>query len=282
MPRPLRIHIPGGFYHVTLRGNHQQDIFSIASDRSLLNAIVAAALLKYEAEVHAYCWMTNHLHLLIKVSEAPLGSLIRQIAAGYARAHQRHLETTGHLFERRYHASIVDTDAYFLELVRYIHLNPVSAGLVREVAQYRWTSHHAYAGNRSDPWVSAEFALQLFSPDPSRRFALYRDFLDRGPRTTQVPLPPPGALSGAIPISTAARALETLAADASRLFGVPMSSLRSRVRNPKVALARAWVAKAARDRRLASLSEVARFFACDQGALRHAMERFRQVLAETS
>lgn len=282
MPRPLRIHVPGGFYHITLRGNHQQDIFSIESDRTLLNVIVAAALLKHAAELHAYCWMTNHLHLLIKVSDAPLGSLVRHIAAGYARAYQKRLETTGHLFERRYYASIVDTDAYFLELVRYIHLNPVSAGLVREVAEYRWTSHHAYAGGRSDPWVSPDFALKLFSPDPSRRLAQYRDFLEQGPRTTNVPLPHTEAPAPAAATSTAACAVEGLAVEASRRFDVPMARLRVRGRNPKVAVARAWVAKAARDRRLASLSEVARFFGCDQAALRHAMERFRRELAEAS
>lgn len=277
MPRPLRIHVPDGFYHVTLRGNHQQDIFSIESDRALLNTIVVAALLKHEAEVHAYCWMTNHLHLLIKVGTVPLGSLIRQIAAGYARAYQKRLETTGHLFERRYYASIVDTEAYFLELLRYIHLNPVSAGLVPEVDRYRWTSHHVYVGGRSDPWVTPAFALQLFSPDPSRRVAMYLDFLERGPRTTQVPLPP-GGTTACTPGT--ASVVATLAADASRRFGIPIANLHARVRNPKVAMVRAWVAKAARDQGLASLSEVARFFGCDQAALRHAMERFRRELAE--
>lgn len=291
MPRPLRIHISGGFYHVTLRGNHQQEIFCIDSDRTLLNTIVAAALPRYQAEIHAYCWMTNHLHFLVKVNDVPLGALVRHIAAGYARAYQKNLQTTGHLFERRYHSRIVDTEAYLLELVRYIHLNPVSAGLVREADQYRWSSHHAYTGSRVESWVNPRLALGLFSPDPARRVALYRGFLERGPRTTQIPvrdlhaaIPPGDTLSLAINrsrvVSAQSCALDMLAADACRRFDVPMETLRTRVRDPKVALARAWVAKQARERRLANLSEVARFFGCDQGALRHAVERFRLQLAE--
>ena len=85
MPRPLRIHVPGGFYHVTLRGNHRQDIFHHARERSLLNIIVARALEKHQAGLHAFCWMTNHLHFLIRIGEAPLGRLMQQIASEYAR-----------------------------------------------------------------------------------------------------------------------------------------------------------------------------------------------------
>jgi len=100
--------------------------------------------------------MTNHLHVLVQVSEVPLGSVILQIASSYARTVQARLMTTGHLFERRYHAVLVDAYSYLLALVRYIHLNPVRAGLVADPAAYRWSSHRVYLGERACDWVSHE------------------------------------------------------------------------------------------------------------------------------
>src|SRR6187200_2562137 len=154
MARPLRIHVPGGMYHVTLRGNHQQDIFFTAADRARMSGLIARVLDRYDARLHAYCYMTNHVHALMQVSDVPLGRLMLRIAGQYARTTQARLLTTGHLFEKRYHPVLVDTDAYLLELIRYIHLNPVRARLVSSPAEYPWTSHHAYVGRRIEPWVT--------------------------------------------------------------------------------------------------------------------------------
>jgi hypothetical protein len=86
MPRPLRIHAPQGFYHVTLRGNHRQAIFTQDCERTLLNIIVARAMNKFEARLHAYCWMTNHLHLIVQVSDEPLGKVDPDRATWIARS----------------------------------------------------------------------------------------------------------------------------------------------------------------------------------------------------
>jgi putative transposase len=85
MPRPPRLHVPGAFYHVTLRGNHRQNIFYSAADRDLLDFITAEILSRFAARLHAHCWMTDHIHLVIQVSDAPLGKLMLHIAGGYAR-----------------------------------------------------------------------------------------------------------------------------------------------------------------------------------------------------
>ena len=177
MPRRLRIHLPGGFYHVTLRGNHQQPVFYAEGDQSLLNKIVARAIDNFGARLHAYCWMTNHLHFLLQVGNEPLAKPMRQIAAEFARAMQIKLLTTGHYFERRYHATLVDTDAYLLELLRYIHLNPVRAGIVGNPVCHRWSSHHDYIGAGVTDWVTTEFALRMFSQDRTRAVAAYQEFL---------------------------------------------------------------------------------------------------------
>jgi putative transposase len=173
MPRRLRVHVPGGFYHVTLRGNHQNAIFFNDGDRRLLNKIVARAIKTFETRAHAYCWMSNHFHLLLQIGTHPLARPMRQIASEYARAMQISLGTTGHFFERRYHANLVDADSYLLELVRYIHLNPVRAGIAASPSVFRWSSHHAYLGTRADDWVTTDFVLQMFSSEPSRAHGLW-------------------------------------------------------------------------------------------------------------
>src|SRR5215207_5784129 len=112
MPRPPRIHSPGAMYHVTLRGNHRHDIFFTVGDRRLLTIIISEAIESCGAQVHAYCYMPNHIHVLFQVDSTPLSKIMLLVASQYARRVQARLETTGHFFERRYHAVLVDTDAY--------------------------------------------------------------------------------------------------------------------------------------------------------------------------
>lgn len=149
--------LPGAFYHVTLRGNHRQDIFVQSADRQILNEIVAEVMEQFGARLHAYCWMTNHIHALIQVSDVPLGSLMLRIAGRYARTIQAGLHTTGHLFEKRYQPVLVDQDEYLLQLLRYIHFNPVRARLVEFLDHYPWSSHRVYLGQREEPWVTTAF-----------------------------------------------------------------------------------------------------------------------------
>jgi REP element-mobilizing transposase RayT len=107
MPRPLRLHVPGAMYHVTLRGNHRQNIFFTTEDRRILSELIAEVVTRFGARLHAYCFMTNHIHALIQVADAPLGRLMLRIAGRYARTVQAKLHTTGHLFEKRYYPVLV-------------------------------------------------------------------------------------------------------------------------------------------------------------------------------
>jgi len=171
MPRPPRLHVPGGFYHVTLRGNHQEDIFGTPDDREVLNEIVAEALPVHGARIHAFCWMTNHLHALTQVGDTPLGPLVQRIAARYSRYRHKQLRTKGHLFERRHDATLVQTDLYFVTLLRYIHLNPTDAGIAKSAEDYAWSSHRAYLGLENITWLTMDFGLSMFGKvdDVARR-----------------------------------------------------------------------------------------------------------------
>jgi REP element-mobilizing transposase RayT/DNA-binding CsgD family transcriptional regulator len=289
MARPLRIHLPGGFYHTTLRGNHREEIFRVDSDRLLLNTIVELALAKHGARVHAYCWMTNHLHMLVQVGTDPLANLMRRVASGYARAFQANRDTTGHLFEKRYHAVLVDTDTYLLELIRYIHLNPVRARLTNQVQLYRWSSHHAYCGVNVDQWVSTEFGLRMFANDRSKALAAYREFINCD--ASQVPSPLnqihpdhphilgsnefAARVSNGSRQSKSTRTLDSLILESCERHHLRRDDLASGARRAEFAHARAWIARQAIALRIATISEIARALGCDPKTIRNALRNHR-------
>ena len=289
MPRPLRIHVAGGFYHATLRGNHRQDIFRRDGERRLLNKIVERALDKHRASLHAYCWMTNHLHFLVQVRDVPLGHLMRQIGSEYARAFQLSIDTTGHLFENRYYATLIDTDAYLLEALRYVHQNPVRAGIARNTAHYRWSSHHAYVGTRPEPWVTTDVTLAQFSTDRNRAVVRYRAFIDEIPPAdiatelatleTGAPLlGKPEFLARQTTQRPSSATLESIVADACRHFAVSVEELRSPVRTSRLVAARAWIAHTATRNAAATMSAIARELKRDESTLRSAMRKHAGTL----
>ncbi len=292
MPRQPRVHLDGGCYHVTLRGNHRRDIFVAEGDQRLLNRIVARAVEKYRARVHAYCWMSNHLHLLVQVSDEPLGQPMRQIAAEFARAMQSKMQTTGHFFERRYHATLVDVDTYLKSAIRYIHLNPVEAGIVSDPGAYPWSSHRAYLGAPHEPWLVTDFALRNFGSTRELAIAAYRQFMEIG----GAPWPPTEvdeAQSAAKPFTGDAfasragktalksgirQSLAELIAEACARFEVDLDALSSPVRNDYLTKVRAWIAYQARIRLIASLAEVARELNRHEATLRQAMRRYPEEI----
>ena len=288
MARRLRLHVPGGFYHVTLRGNHQQPIFFSDSDRDLLDGVVAEAIEKLAARVHAYCWMTNHLHMLVQISDAPLGLLVLRIASRYARAVQTLLDTTGHLFERRYHAVLVDADAYLTTLVRYIHLNPVRAGLVSDPAAYPWSSHRVYLGSCQRHWVTTEFTMRLLANRPENTASRYRELMGSTERCQwgQGELKPnrnqPQVLGSddfASRIKSkdfrprSYQSLDDLIRLCSERFQVTPEMLASSNRAPILFVARAWLGHEALAGRIASVSAVARRLNRSEGSMRYLMKQ---------
>jgi len=288
MARPLRLHVPGGFYHVTLRGNHRQAIFRTAADRDLLDEIVAEALEENDARIHAYCWMTNHIHALVQVSSAPLGKIILRIAGRYARRFQMKIATTGHLFERRYRAVLVDADPYLLTVIRYIHMNPVRAGLVSDPAQHPWSSHLDYLNLRRRPWVHTCFALRVLSEDAVRARAAYLQWMNapdvaRWGVGTLVPNPDNTQVLGddaflkrlqaSTPHPRPDRSLDDLILECSSHFKLGIEELSGPSRSRDKAAARAWLVHEATIRGIASVSAVARRLRRSETALRGLMAR---------
>jgi REP element-mobilizing transposase RayT len=131
MARPLRIEYPGAVYHVTYRGNAREKVFLVDPDRELFLDVLSQVVERSNWRCHAYCQMTNHYHLLIETLEPTLSRGMRQLNGVYTQEFNRRHRRTGHVFQGRFKAILVERDAYLLELARYVVLNPVRAKMVR-------------------------------------------------------------------------------------------------------------------------------------------------------
>jgi REP element-mobilizing transposase RayT len=266
MPRHPRLHVPGGLYHAILRGNHRQEIFHAEADYLAFEAILGAALNRFGARLHAYCWMPNHVHLAVRVADAPLGRLMHLLASRYARRKQRQVPTTGHLFERRYRAKLVASDRYLLALVRYIHLNPVRAGLTADPGAYRWSSHRAFLGLAPTDLLDIELGMD---GQAGSRVTTYQAFMASEPAVDEfdhihpaakpprrILLAQPGCTEDA-PAVPPLRDLAAIVLEVARESGLAVTEIRSPGRRPSLVRARAEIARRALREGVASLSQVA-------------------------
>lgn len=177
MARAPRIEYPGALYHVLARGNQRREIFHDDADRTKYLAKLAAYKHRHGFALYAYVLMTNHVHLLIETRDVGLGKIIQGIHQSYTQSYNRRYQTVGHVFQGRYKAFVCAREAYLLELVRYIHLNPVRAKLVVDPADYRWSSHRSYLGMEAVPGVDVQPVLAQFAERPSAARQRYREFV---------------------------------------------------------------------------------------------------------
>ncbi|MEN8265086.1 MAG: transposase [Nitrospirota bacterium] len=163
MTRPLRIEYPGAYYHITSRGNERKNIFKDKKDRDKFLSYLKSAHLRYKAVIHAFCLMNNHYHLFLETPKGNLSQIMRHINGAYTNYFNIRHKRRGHLFQGRYKAIIVEADSYAGELSRYIHLNPVRAGIVDVPEKFKWSSYRYYIGKKKKPeWLTEDFILCYF------------------------------------------------------------------------------------------------------------------------
>jgi REP element-mobilizing transposase RayT len=179
MARPLRITYPGAFYHVTSRGNEQNDIFKSKRDREKFLEYFESATNRYDAIIHVFCLMGNHYHLLLETPSGNLPQIMQHINGAYTTYFNVKRGRSGHLFQGRYKAILVDIDEYAKELSRYIHLNPVRAKIVKTVEEYGWSSYPFYIGEKKpSKWLNRDFILGYFGNKVSIAQKGYRRFVN--------------------------------------------------------------------------------------------------------
>jgi putative transposase len=178
MARPLRISYPGAFYHITSRGNEQKNVFRNKRDREKFLEYLESASKRYEAVIHSYCLMDNHYHLLLETPSGNLSRIMAHINGAYTNYFNTKRERSGHLFQGRYNAILVEADEYAKELSRYIHLNPLRAGILELPEEYEWSSYSYYIGKRKAPeWLEMDFILGYFGKNISDSQKNYKKFV---------------------------------------------------------------------------------------------------------
>ncbi len=181
MARPLRIEFPGALYHITVRGDRQEPICEDDQDRRYFQKLLGDVITQSNWICHAYCLMGNHFHLIIETPDGNLSKGMRQLNGVYTQSSNRRHKRSGHLFQGRINAILVDRDAYFLELTRYTVLNPVRAGMVKHPGKWPWSSYRAMAGATKSPsWLTTNIGLELFGKKQAIARKRYQQFVADG------------------------------------------------------------------------------------------------------
>jgi putative transposase len=181
MARPLRLEFAGALYHITSRGDRQDDIYENDDDREAFLSVIDGVCETYNWVCHAYCLMSNHYHLLIETPDANLSRGMRQLNGIYTQTFNRAHGRVGHVFQGRYKAILVEKESYLLELSRYIVLNPVRAGMVPMAKDWPWSSYRATVGQIKVPdYLNVDWVLAGFAKRKSVAIERYKQFIAQG------------------------------------------------------------------------------------------------------
>ncbi len=175
--RPCRFETIGGLYHVMFRGNRRQRIFRDDGDRRFLLNSVSRLKSRFDLEIYAFVLMPNHAHFLVRRMHDPLARFMAALLTRFARYFNRKYDLVGHVFQGRYRGLLCQDETYLLRLVRYIHLNPLRAGLSDGV-EYAWSSYGAYLRMRHRGIVDPAHVLERFGKDPAAARAAFRSYHD--------------------------------------------------------------------------------------------------------
>lgn len=183
MSRKKRIWQPGYIYHVTARGNNKNDLFLCKKDYVKYLEVILYSLKyyeDYEYEVLCYCLMTNHVHLLIKCNKLNPGRFIGMINKKYADYYNYKYNKIGHLFQGRYYSNIIKDNLQLLQASKYIHLNPVKAGIVDKGEKYKWSSYKQYISNEDDAnlLINKNIVMDFFFKFKRDRGKAYKNFVE--------------------------------------------------------------------------------------------------------
>ena len=288
MSRRQRLHVPGGTYYVVQRGSTARPIFTQHQDYQLFERLLATALRRTGARLHAYCWTPDAIHLALQIDSVSVGRFMQGITSRYARSIHERAAESGHFFRQRYKAILIDPDTYLLKLVRYIHHLPVLEGLSTDPGAYSFTSHGTYLGRSEMPWLSTRTALRLMNGcDQNSEYAEFmsvsplqeeRVLFEHGSKHDARIVASPEFLENLprhLRVYRSKLTLEQIIQTVTCRLGVDREHVLSNSRQREVTLARALIAWYATERRVATLSEVARYLRRDPSTLSVAVSRYR-------
>ena len=183
MPRKARIDAPGALHHIICRGIEQTEIFRDDADRDSFVERLGRVISETNTPCYAWALIPNHFHLLLKTGNVSITTVMRKLLTGYAVTFNGRHRRVGHLFQNRYKSILCQEDSYLLELVRYIHLNPLRARLVNSIRHldgYKYCGHSILLGKRKNHWQVSNYILKLFGKRVSSSRKHYREFVEKG------------------------------------------------------------------------------------------------------
>ena len=183
MPRQARIDSPGALHHIIARGIERRTIFNDDQDRELFVERLGAIIEETGTECYAWALIPNHFHLLLRTGNAPIATVMRRLLTGHAVSFNRKHRRSGHLFQNRYKSILCQEEAYLMELVRYIHLNPLRAKLVKNMSaldNYPYCGHAVVMGTHRHAWQNVQLVLHQFGKAIAVARKNYRAFVEKG------------------------------------------------------------------------------------------------------
>jgi len=183
MPRRSRIDAPGALHHIIVRGIDKKTIFESDADRDNFLERLKNILTYSDTSCFAWALIPNHFHLLLRTGRAPISTVMKRLLTGHAMYFNRKHNRVGHLFQNRYKSILCQEDAYMLELVRYIHLNPLRAKIIPDLKfldKYTYSGHAAIMGKKKNNWQDTDYVLKLFNPKLSLARGRYREYVKKG------------------------------------------------------------------------------------------------------
>jgi putative transposase len=249
MPRPPRIQFPGAVFHIINRGNHQQPIFRDKQDFEKFLQILGELKVQRPFKLYAYALLSNHFHLLLEILDASVSEIMRMLQCRYAAWFNWKYKEAGHLFQGRFKAPLCADDDYFLRLVQYIHLNPVTAGLATDPLGWPYSGHREYLGQTGFGLIDQELVLGMFDGEATRARAAYREFIFDG-IGKPAPTPPDasakaGPVKLTIDLELSHRPMNELAAECVRATGFSLDKLKTGSFRGAVSAARRGLIKSA-------------------------------------
>ncbi len=182
MPRKSRIDAPGALHHIVARGIERKKIFQDDADRDNFLSRLGDILTESHTACFAWALIPNHFHLFLRTGSTPISTVMRRLLTGYAVSYNFRHRRHGHLFQNRYKSILCQEDLYLLELVRYIHLNPVRTRLVKDLKaldRYPYCGHSTLLGKKENGWQDTDYVLRLFASTASKARRRYREFIKK-------------------------------------------------------------------------------------------------------
>lgn len=287
----MRVEVAGGLYHVIVRGNERKSVFRDDADREWYLARLAWYRERFRFRLLAYCLMDNHVHLAVETGKAPLSRIMACLQSSYTQYFNRHYGRVGHLFQGRYKAFLVEKDRYALALLRYIHENPVKAGVAATAQAYRWSSDRDYRRGRGPEWLDVDRLLPMLGrtrPVALRNYRLlmreaeaesYEDVSSWGQAVKGDRAFADRALQAAGEPPVAPRlSVAAVAREAAALEGIKLAEMMGIGRGRRASRARLMTAWAGREFGAIPVARTAKYFLRDTSTLAKGLDRLKEAM----